>query len=131
MLAGQRWLALLPAGSQAVLGSKKCLQSWAVGTTGGPGLLSLAGSLRARHAVCRFPVDYISFANAGLKELIFAMLDLKKKYPCITAADIMALAGAVAIEAAGGECQDGLRPTASPMLHKCMLLHASAWFAWF
>lgn len=54
-------------------------------------------------SLCRFPNDSEHFANVGLPNVVAALKELKKKWGCITFADLSAFLGPVVIEAAGGE----------------------------
>lgn len=52
---------------------------------------------------CRYPIDYESPKNAGLKPTILALKELQQRHPKITWADLATLGASVAVEAAGGE----------------------------
>lgn len=59
--------------------------------------------LPATPLLCRFNPDLQHPNNRGLRRAVEGLQTLKAKYTCITFADLVTLAAAVANEASGGE----------------------------
>lgn len=77
--------------------------------------------MRCTLPAARFPVDYESPKNAGLKPTILALTQLKERHPRITWADLATFGAAVAVEASGGEL--------GVLVCVCMCVGCTAFFA--